>query len=311
MSDRRTFLRQLGATIGAGAAAPALLRAQPALGDAACVGGVGGGVAGGVADDSARGVLRRDRIETLGVQLYTVRDLMKVDVERTLVRVAQAGYAEVEFAGYFGRTPTQVHAALAGAGLKAPSSHIGTNELAPANWPTVLDAAHAVGHEWLVLAWIGDQYTKSADGYKVVAELLLKAADAAKRAGVRLAYHNHDFEFRPLQGNTVGYDVLLEQTRGSTVAFEMDLCWITKAGRDPIAYWLTWPERFPLVHVKDAVFAPAFAMKDVGAGTMNWRGLFKEHVQAGIEHYFVEHDDPADSLASITASAKYLKQLTF
>ena len=309
MSDRRTFLRQLGATIGAGAAAPARLHAQAA-------GFTGAGVAP-FAGDAARGMLRIDhidhidRIETLGVQLYTVRDLMKADVEGTLARVAQAGYGEVEFAGYFGRTPAQVRAALASAGLKAPSAHIGAGELAPANWPAVLDTAHAIGHEWLVLAWIGDQYTKSADGYKAVADLLLAAADSAKRAGIRLAYHNHDFEFKPLPGNTIGYDVLLERTRGSTIAFEMDLCWIAKAGRDPMAYWLKWPERFPMVHVKDAVFAPAFAMKDVGAGTINWSGLFREHVQAGIQHYFVEHDQPTDPMASITASATYLKQLTF
>ena len=307
MSDRRTFLRQLGATIGAGAAVPALLRAQPALGDAACAGGVGGGVA----DDSARGVLRRDRIETLGVQQYTVRELMKADFEGTLAKVAQAGYGEMEFWNYFGRTPAQVRDALKGVGLTAPAMHFGLDDLKPANLPRLLDAAHTIGHEWLVVAWLGNDVRRSANGYKSVADVMLKAAEMAKAAKVRVAYHNHDFEWTPLPGGMVGYDVLLEQTRGSTVAFEMDLCWITKAGRDPIAYWLKWPERFPLVHVKDAVFAPAFAMKDVGAGTMNWRALFKEHAQAGIEHYFVEHDDPADPIASITASAKFLKQLTF
>ena len=285
MSDRRTFLRQLGATVGAGVAAPALLRAL--------------------------GALRPDRIETLGVQLYTVRNLMNMDFEGTLAHVARAGYGEVEFAGYFGRAPAQIRDALRSAGLKGPSAHIGTNELNPANWPRVLEMAHAIGHEWLVLAWVGNEFRKSADGYKAVADMMLRAADSAKAANIRLAYHNHDYEWAPLAGHTVGYDVLLERTRGSTVAFEMDLCWITKAGRDPMAYWMKWPERFPMVHVKDAVFAPAFAMKDVGAGTINWSGLFKEHVQAGIEHYFVEHDEPADPIASITASATYLRGLTF
>ena len=297
MSDRRTFLRQLGATIGAGATVPALLRAQ--VGTRAS------------ANDAARGVLRPDRIETLGVQQYTVRDLMKSDFEGTLAKVAQAGYGEIEFWNYFGRTPAQVRDALKAVGLTSPAMHFGLDELKPANLPRLLDAAHTVGHEWLVVAWLNNDVRKSADGYKSVADAMLKAAEMAKAAKVRIAYHNHDFEWAPLPGGAVGYDILLEQTRGSTVAFEMDLCWITKAGRDPMAYWLKWPERFPLVHVKDAVFAPAFAMKDVGAGTMNWSGLFKEHVQAGIEHYFVEHDDPVDPIASITASAKYLKQLTF
>lgn len=295
MGTRRTFLEELALAAGAGAALPSLLRAD-ARGDLTL---------------TSRAAAGADRIDSLGVQLYTVRTLMKQDFERTLARVGEAGYREVEFAGYFDRTPAQVRAALGAAGLVAPSTHIGLDDLLPANLPRLLDQAQAIGHEWIVVAWLGNAQRKSADTYKAVADTLLKAADAARAERVRVAYHNHDFEFLPLPGGGIGYDVMLEQTRGSTVGFEMDLCWITKAGRDPMAYWLKWPERFPMVHVKDAVFAPAFAMKDVGAGTINWKGLFKEHVQAGIAHYFVEHDEPADPIASITASAKFLRDLAF
>ena len=300
MGNRRDFLQQLAITMGAGAAVPALLRAGTA-GDRTLAARTG----------TAQGATRADRIEALGVQLYTVRTLMQQDVERTLARVGEVGYREVEFAGYFGRTPAQVREALGAAGLVAPSTHIALAELLPANLPRVLDAAHVMGHQWLVLAWTNPAQRRNVDDWKRMADRMLSAAELAKPANVRVAYHNHDYEWTPLPGGVVPYDFLLEQTRGSTVAFEMDLCWITKAGHDPMAYWLKWPERFPMVHVKDAVFAPAFAMKDVGAGTMNWKGLFKEHVQAGIEHYFVEHDEPADPMASITASATYLRALTF
>ena len=300
MGNRREFLQQAVIALGAGAAMPLPLRAGAAR-SATLFDRAG----------EARPPSGADRIEALGVQLYTVRTLMQQDVERTLARVSEVGYREVEFAGYFGRTPAQVRAALEAAGLVAPSTHIGLADLLPANLPRVLDAAHVMGQQWLVLAWTNPAQRKNVDDWKRMADRMLDAAELAKPASVRVAYHNHDYEWTPLPGGVVPYDLLLEQTRGSTVAFEMDLCWITKAGRDPMAYWLKWPERFPMVHVKDAVFAPAFAMKDVGAGTMNWKGLFKEHVQAGIEHYFVEHDEPADPIASITASAKYLRALTF
>jgi sugar phosphate isomerase/epimerase len=92
---------------------------------------------------------------------------------------------------------------------------------------------------------------------------------------------------------------------------EMDLYWIVKGGQDPLAYFARWPGRFPAVHVKDSAGAPAHRMMDVGAGTIDFKTIFAHRAQAGIQHYFVEHDEPADAFASIRASFGYLKQLEF
>jgi len=105
------------------------------------------------------------------------------------------------------------------------------------------------------------------------------------------------------------YDLLLERCDPRYVAFEMDLYWITKGGQDPLAYFARWPGRFPLVHVKDSSGAPDHRMVDVGAGSIPWKAILTRREQAGIRHYFVEHDAPGDPLASVRRSYEYLRAL--
>ncbi len=104
-----------------------------------------------------------------------------------------------------------------------------------------------------------------------------------------------------------GYDVLLAETDPALVAMEMDLYWTVHAGHDPLAYFAEHPGRFELFHVKDRTAAGAMA--DVGAGTMDWPAIFERAAQAGLRHAFVEHDAPADPLASLRRSAAYLAPL--
>ena len=105
------------------------------------------------------------------------------------------------------------------------------------------------------------------------------------------------------------YDVLLERCEPRYVAFEMDLYWITQGGQDPLAYFARWPGRFPMVHVKDSTGPPDHRMVDVGSGSIPWKAVFARREQAGIRHYFVEHDAPADPLASVRRSYEYLRRL--
>jgi sugar phosphate isomerase/epimerase len=248
------------------------------------------------------------RLSRIGLQLYTVRDLMAKDVEGTLAAVAGAGYTEVEFAGYFDKSPADIRAMLDRHGLTAPSVH--TGDIAPDAWAKALDAAHVVGHEYIVVPWIPEERRKTLDDWKSVAADFNRVAATAKAAGLQFAYHNHDFEF-PLVEGQVPYDVLLAATDPKLVQLEIDLYWITKGGQDPLAYFARWPGRIPLVHVKDSLGPPDHKMVDVGAGKIDWKRIFARSAQAGIKHYFVEHDQPADPLASIKASCDYLKRLEF
>jgi sugar phosphate isomerase/epimerase len=277
VSDRRSFLKVLG-----GAAVAAGLPRVPRLPGA--------------------------RIDRVGLQLYTVRHEMEKDVEGTIARVAGSGYKEVEFAGYFKKTPAEVRALLDRNGLTAPSAHI--SAAGPDAWHEALDAAHVIGHRYVVVPWIPVEQRTGIDGYKKIAAHFNQAAEQARAAGLQFAYHNHDFEFAPVEGK-LPYDVLLAETDPKLVQMEMDLYWITKGGQDPLAYFARWPGRFPLVHVKDSMGPPDNKMTDVGAGTIDWKHIFAKQQQAGITHFFVEHDQPADAFASIKASCDYLKRLEF
>ncbi|HUG41708.1 MAG TPA: sugar phosphate isomerase/epimerase [Longimicrobiales bacterium] len=146
---------------------------------------------------------------------------------------------------------------------------------------------------------------RSLDDYRRLAGRLEDAGGRAREAGLQLAYHNHDFEFERLDG-AVPFDILAG-TDPDLVQFQLDLYWIRKAGGDALAYFRRHPGRFPSVHVKD--MAADGAMVDVGAGVIDWPALFAHADTAVIRHYFVEHDQPADPLASIRNSFIHLRGL--
>src|SRR5215831_19265667 len=243
----------------------------------------------------------------IGVQLYTVRTLLERDFDGTLAALAAIGFREVEFAGYHGRSPHAVRAALDRTGLVAPSAHVPI-ETARDDLPRVLDAAGAIGHRHVVVAWLPEGQRKTLDDIRATADLFNGIGRRALAAGLGFAYHNHAFEFRRL-GGALPYDVLLERSDPRYVSFEMDLYWITRGGQDPLAYFARWPGRFPLVHAKDSAGPPDHRMMDVGAGTIPWRAIFARRQEAGIRHCFVEHDDPSDAMESVRRNYEYLRRL--
>ncbi|PYX03730.1 MAG: sugar phosphate isomerase/epimerase [Acidobacteria bacterium] len=262
------------------------------------------------------------KIDKIGLQLYTVRDLMKQDFDGTLAKVAAIGYKEVEFAGYFDHSPKDVRAAVDRRGLTAPSAHIDYKSLGE-KFPEVIEAAKVVGHEYLVNPWIEEEIRKQPDGWKHAAETFNRAGEACKKAGIQFAYHNHWFEFLPVNGK-LPYDLLLTECDPNLVKMELDLCWITVGGQDPLKYFDRYPGRFPLVHVKDVKRVPPVtaggaqdfgsSMKDmteVGSGIIDWKKIFAQSDKASIKHYFVEHDNPKKPLESIKKSYDYLASLRF
>ena len=248
----------------------------------------------------------KNRLGAIGLQLYTIRNAMQRDFEGSLAHVARIGYREVEFAGYFDHAPAEVRRMLGRHGLTAPAAHISLEDIRT-RWDRTIADAHTVGHRYLVCAWINDE-DRSLDGYRKVGEEFTRAAETARKAGIEFAYHNHSYEFVPLSGQ-LPYDILLAASDPALVKFEMDLFWITKGGGDPLAYFAKYPGRFPLVHVKD--MSADGRMVDVGRGRIPFARIFAQQKLAGIRHYFVEHDEPADPFASITASYGYLRGLRF
>jgi sugar phosphate isomerase/epimerase len=274
--------------------------------------GVGAlGLAGiNAAPSCASGSPGTRKLNKLGLQLYTVRNHMQADMPGTLAQVAAAGYKEVEFAGYFGRTADQVKQLLAQNGLSSPSSHLQFDALG-GDASAVLSFAKAIGNEWGVVPYIPEERRKTMDDWKRITDRLNALGAQAKSQGLRLAYHNHNFELADMGGGQRPLDSMLSNTDPSLVDFEMDLYWVVFGGGQPIEFFNKYPGRFPMVHVKDSAGPPDNKMADVGKGTINFAAIFALSDKAGIKHYFVERDDAPDEIASIRNSAQYLMNFTY
>jgi len=277
---------------------------------------------------SLRAFAAERKIDRIGLQLYTVRDAMKTDFEGTISKVAATGYKEVEFAGYFDHAPKDVRAILDKNGLAAPSAHV-SYDLVEKKWPETLDAAKIVGHSYVICPWIDEKQRKEPGGWKRAADLFNRAGEASQKVGVQFGYHNHSFEFEPADslGGKLPYDFFLAELDPKLVTMELDLCWISVAGKDPLTYFEKYPGRFPLVHVKDFVKDPAAAssfsgatgpsvkftgrLADVGQGSIDWKRIFAQSEKAGIKHYFVENDEPKSAFDDIKISYDYLHNLQF
>lgn len=236
----------------------------------------------------------------VGIQLYTVRDRMMADLPGTLARIAEIGYGEVEFAGYFGRPPAEIKRIVAANGLTAPSSHVSSlntpDALAHDPERVIAEAAEA-GHDWIVFPFL-DPGHRTLDQFRELADALNAFGERCRASDLRFAYHNHDFEFHAIDG-TVPYDLLVAGTEPGVVEFELDLYWATHGGRDPRGLLAQYPGRFTMCHIKDS--APDGSMVDVGAGTIDFRAIFADP-NASFVHYFVEHDRPKDSMSTAANS---------
>ncbi|NUO39769.1 MAG: sugar phosphate isomerase/epimerase [Gemmatimonadaceae bacterium] len=243
-----------------------------------------------------------------GIQLYTLRSIMERDFDGTLARVAEIGYKEVEFAGYYNRTPAQVRDVLRRNGLRSPSAHLPLPATDDA-WKATLDAAREIGHEWAVIPWL-DPSQRTPATFAGLPDRMNHMAQMAKSAGMRLGYHNHDFEFGPAPsgGGTI-LDSLVTRTDPSLVDFEMDVYWVTKAGSDPLALMAKYPGRFPLLHLKDSSPPPERKIVDVGTGTIDFATILRTARGHGLKHAYVENDIPTDPLTTARVAFTNLTKL--
>ncbi len=250
------------------------------------------------------------QIKKIGLQLYTVRNEMEKDVEGTLAKVAAIGFKEVEFAGYYNRTPLQIKSILKINGLSSPSAHTNLAAMKSKDWQQTLDATREIGHDYLVLAYLFPQERQKLDDYKQIIEVMNRAAEDCKKVGIQFAYHNHDFEFQMMDGQ-IPYEMILKETDSKLVKMELDLYWITKAKQQPEKYFAMYPDRFELFHVKDMDNTPKEFFTEVGRGVIDFTRIFQMK-NSGVKHYFVEQDQtPGAALDSIKISYDYLHALKF
>lgn len=258
-----------------------------------------------------------------GLALYTLRDDMASDAKTTLQAVADAGYKYIEAAGYdngkfYGMTPVEFKKTLKEIGLKPISSHQGTVTMENAD--AMIADVKAAGFKYFVIPVppMG-LFTFQEEGMVMgmtggadnLAGILDTLGEKCKKAGLKLLYHNHDFEFKKNENGVVVIDYLLENCNPKFVNFQMDLFWVTKAGANPVAYFKKYPKRFKIWHVKDmnedGWFAP------VGTGSIDFGPIQAQKKLSGMKYYMVEQDKTftMEPLEAIKVSHEGLKKFGF
>lgn len=262
----------------------------------------------------------KKRQNTLAIQLYTVRDAMSTDPEKTLERLAAMGFTGLEIYAYnstfFGKTPQEFQRILKNTGLRVISSHHITGNFNKGqgtllyNWEKSVEDLHFIGSEYMVCSYLFPE-ERTLENYKKLPELLENSGKVTKEAGIQFAYHNHDFEFEKFDDNRNVYDFILENSSPELVKMELDLYWISKAGIDPLMYFEKYPGRFPLWHVKD-MKAGTKDFTEIGNGTIDFERIFKAGKQAGLQYWFLEQDSSdKDIFESICISNEFIAKNRF
>ena len=257
----------------------------------------------------------------IGLQLYTLREELPKDVKGTLEKVAQAGYTNVETYGFstkdqfWGLTPKELKKILDDNGLKAVSGHYNLGSfLYDGNTEELIasiEAAKILKSEFLTVPWVDEPFRRNIADYKKIAARVNEAAKMCKSAGLKLAYHNHDFEFQKHDGVT-GYEILLKETDKDLVFFELDLYWVIHSGNDPLKLFRENPSRFKMWHVKDKDKDKINndLNTEIGSGTIDFKPIFKEAKQSGMVHFFVEQENnfATSSFESIKTSCDFISK---
>lgn len=273
---------------------------------------------------TVRAALDRDNVyrRNIGLQLYTVRTELSKDTAATVKAVANAGYKQAELGGFPSQTAAQLQVAKE-IGLAVNSSHFEWDSLVnPADksysaFRKIVDQAHAAGLKHLVVPYLVEKNRTSLDDYKQVADHLNHGAEITKAAGIRLSYHNHAFEFKPLAGGKTGFDVFMAEF-GPDTYFELDVFWVKVGAHEPVELLKKLAGRVAQVHLKDlkpGLKLPEFgklpddAFQELGDGILAWEPILEAAKAAGVEHCHVEQDQSPNCLASVRQSIDYLMKL--
>lgn len=236
------------------------------------------------------------RADQIALQLYTVRDAAKRDFLGTLREVGAMGYTAVELAGLHGLPAERVREALDANGLRAASAHVGLHELDERAAGAVADL-RALGCGQLVVPWVPEGRRGSTAAVRALAAELNRWGQSLAGEGLRLAYHHHDFEFKPLEGTSM-WEILTAELDPALVGLEIDVYWAARGGHDPAALIERHAPSVALVHLKD-MEPGGTADWPAGEGSLDWEAILAAARAAGAEWYIVEQDNPQNPLEDV------------
>jgi len=251
---------------------------------------------------------------SIGIQLYTLRDVIGADPKGVLKKIADAGYQTLEAYSYsdgniFGMNYVEFSKYANSLGLKITSGHYPLDLAKSDKWEKAVIDAKAIGQEFMVVPYIQAPERTTIDAYKSICQSLNKAGEICNKHGVRFGYHNHNFEFEKVDGQ-IPYDVMLAELDPKKVGMELDLFWVVNAGYDPTTYFAKYPGRFEQWHVKDMDKADKMKNDVIGAGSIDFKALFTHAKQAGLKRFYVEQETyKAAPIDTIKPSADYLKTI--
>lgn len=237
----------------------------------------------------------------VAIQLYTLREEAAKDLQGTLQRLARIGYTAIELAGMYGHSASQVRAMIDGAGLRGVSAHIPLVEFED-RLDKVVEDAHTLGCEWVVIPWIGEELRSEAKLRELGEKMTAWGATIAG-AGMKFGYHNHNFEFdnRTTGGETL-WEMLVKHTDAATVSFELDAYWAMRGGFDPATLLREHADRIGLLHLKDANKEDPTKDTPFGDGALDWGAILAAARAANVAWYIVEQDHPGDVWADVERS---------
>jgi sugar phosphate isomerase/epimerase len=246
----------------------------------------------------------------IGLELYSVRKEMAKDFDRTLAAVRAIGYTDVELLwsfDNFGKSTTEVKAALAREGLRAPSAHI-SPAMILIGWERRLETAKTLGHEYLIVPSLTTDTSRTLDDWRAWADRFNEAGAVARRAGVWLAFHNEPDHMKPIEGQ-IPYDVFVDRTDPAVVRHQLDVGNMTMGGGDPLRYLERYRDRYWSFHLKDVVPDRSHDT-ELGAGIVDLRRILAAIPNIATKPCYVEQEGPADPLASVKQDFEYLRKLT-
>jgi sugar phosphate isomerase/epimerase len=226
----------------------------------------------------------------VGIQLYTLKDVINQDPKGILKQLASFGYKELETYGYsdgklFGLSVAEFQKEARALGLRVVSGHYGM-DIIRGDFERAVSDAKSMGQEYIVCPWLG---TDDRGKIKSVCEDLNKAGELCNKYGIRMGYHNHDFEFIESNGEIL-MDTMLAELDPKLVGIEMDLYWVVRAGKDPLRYFEKYPGRFEQWHVKDMDKTDPSKNTEVGKGSIDFKAIFAKAKLSGMKHYYVEQE---------------------
>lgn len=244
--------------------------------------------------------------ENFGLQLYTLRDDLPKDPKGILQQVASFGYKQIEsYEGeqgiFWGMKNTDLKKYVDDLGMTIISSHCNINQ----DFERKASEAAEIGMKYLMCPYLGPQ--EKLDFYKKAAEQFNKYGEIAQKAGIRFGYHNHDYSFKPIEGQ-LPQDVMMQATSADTVDYEMDIYWVVAAGQDPVEWFKKYPNRFRACHIKDKKGNESATL---GTGNIDFSTILTEGKKAGLQYFIVEQEAYTGTtpIDAVRENAEYMKAL--